>query len=897
MLSPNTPKGSPRVQMALWLLILASALLASVVPAQAQTMETFEVTLEELGYDDRTLHGPSSEVKYYFSLPANWAPQPGSYLRLNFDYQSVGQAGAVYALLRVELNGEILYQQALEPPALSRPQLQADVPLYYLFSAEEQPVNEIQLSLEIDAQCRPTSLDTLVIRSSSLLHINYTENPLNLDLAQYPSPIHQAWALQASQARFVLPTAPDMADVQAATIIAARLGNLANNELPLAVGFASSVQPTVALEEHLFVIGQPEHNALIHQLYLPLPVIKRQMSLHSEVPSVIVPGRSFTYSLTVANTTEISRGLVVEDRWPLGITLVTCQYWCENVAPNTFRWYVGQLEPGQEASNDVQMILDPSLVSPGDSVEHTASLLDSQSNVLNVDTLAATVSVTQRDQDNVQIAVSSLDKSPYFFVNDGRGVAEGDGIIQEAISPWSTSHAAIVVTGLNKEAVLKAGQALGAETSFPGMSGPFAIVQDTRPLTKTEESAAEDISFDSLGYGDDILNILRDSTRVYFQMPGEWAPTEAAGLALRFAHSEALNEISATLEIELNRVPVYGIQLDQNNAYSAWRAVPLPPDRLNAGSNQIRFQLTGDFERCINTRLAQGYWLTLYSDSFLHLPHELRKPTFDLSDFPRPFSDRPDLANVIFLLPDQPVETDLGALVRLAAFLGDSTRSHHFLPQVVLGGDIDQAAWADHRIIALGRPTTNPYIAAVNDSLPQPFVPGTDEIRQQVDNVVYRLPSGYSLGYVQLLTQSRYESDALLIVTGSTDDAVAQTVDVLVNDDLDYKLAGNLAIISQEGELHTTDTRAPVKEAIIPYPEPVAHITPEATIPPTLTPMPMPTPVATSTPILRTATPTAVADDLVVASSDHLPWLIPLLTLSVLVLIVAAGIYIRQVRS
>jgi len=873
--------------LALWGLFFPILVAMPAHPVEAQAAQTFDLTLEGLGYQEQVLRGPLGKVHYYFGLPADWRPSAGGYLELNLVYTVSGQEGYAPALLTVQMNNHVLHTESFE--ASSGLQLHVDMPPEVWHLSEEEYVNDLRLSLEVHAPCELALLTSLVIQPSSYFRIVYSARPLLTDLALYPKPLYQRLAFEPVQTRFVLSAGPNSADIRAATMIAAKLGALTGDQLPLVATLSSDLPPE-ANEEHLIIIGQPESSPLLRRLDLPLPLTERRLALRSEMPATVAPGQTFNCTLTVKNTSSTPIELTLEDRWPPSTTLLACQDECEEVMPNVLRWDIGRLTVGQEISTVVQVRLEP-LTPLRESVEHTASLLDKDGNVINVDTLVATVGTT----DKGQTVASDPEKGAYFFARDGRGIAEGDGLIQEVVSPWSPRRAALVVTGLSDEAILRAGQALGARTGFPGMSGPYAIVQAAQPVSETTARPVEDITFASLGYVDSVLDVYTEGIGYTFYVPRAWALDEDAGLALHFAHGTALSVVSATLEIQLNGVPIYSVLLDEQNVYDTWSAIPLPQSRLAVGTNRLNIRLSGDFPECMDVVFAERFWLTIYSGSFLHLPHEKTKSTFDLADFPQPFGDQNDLGDVVFLLPGHPAVTEVEGLLRLASRLGSAARGDAFLPQVALGGDPEKAMWGSYEVIALGRPTGNPYVADVNDSLPQPFIPGTDEIRQQVDHIIYRLPPGYSLGYVQELASPWDEDRVMLVVTGSTDEAVAWALDVLTNDELSYQLSGNLATVVREGEVRATDTRESAAEdgTEISYATLIQVMTPEATVTPTPTVTP-----ATPTPIPVLATMTSIpADTPVVVKRSQPIWLMPLLIVSILAVVVSVGIAIWQARS
>jgi len=866
--------------------------------AAAQTVNSFDITLKELGYDERQLTGPRSSARYYFSLPANWKPQTGGYLELHLDYVVSGQEGYPPAFLKVRLNDSLLHTEVLGSPAVLK--LRLDIPPDVLLLSEDQYVNALRLEFEVDEECEKALLVSLTVKPTSFLHLAYQERPLQLDLALYPKPVYQQRAFELSPVRFVLPPEPSSTDLRAAAMIAARLGRLTSASLPISATLYSDLLAGTVPQEHLIVIGRPDAHPLIRQLDLPVSVAKRHLALSSEMPAMVKPGDTISYTLTVESTSAVTESLTVEDRIPIGGTLLACSSQCIESRPGVVRWEIGPLAPGEQASTTVKVRLSgltlpgvDAVEPPGAAIEHTATLFDNQGNVLNVDTLSAQVGTATSEKQ-----ITSADKqSSYFFVHDNQGVAERDGLVQEIVSPWSPAHVALVVTGLDEEALLKAAQALSASDRFPGLSGRYAIVQATHPISESVALSPEDISLASLGYTDDsIRSLYLEYLEYEFHVPPGWSLSNEAYLALHFAHGAALSDTKATLEVQLNDLPVGSIYLDESNSNS-WTAFPLPTTASQIGSNRIRVQVSADIEDQCRYITNDRYWLTVYADSFLHLPRKTVGLRLDLNNFPYPFNSDSDLRDVIFLLPERPALPEIEGVLRLASLLGSGAGGDVFLPQVALGGQPDAEPWAGYHLIAVGLPTNNRYLAAANDKLPQPFWPGTNEIMQKIDRVIYRLPPGVSLGYVQELFSPWDEDRAMLAVTGTTDEGLVWALTSLTDVKLQRELTGNLALI-RDRQVRSIDTREKTADEVVAFTQVVVpSVTPIVMLEPTPTATVSPTPTATLTP-----TPTAVAQ----AASDmasppvgrYQPvWLIPLLILSVLTVLVAVGIAIRQARS
>jgi uncharacterized repeat protein (TIGR01451 family) len=875
-------------------LIVLAISLSSIRTAIAQSTNEFEATLDELGYDERQLVGPISSATYYFSWPANWEPQDGSYVQLDLDYVVGEEDGYPTALLEVRLNGELLHTEDLESQGSQI--LSVDIPPDKLISAEAESLNSLRLDFVVDEESERAMSASLIVKVSSLLYLVYQQGYWQPDLALYPMPIYQEQSFQPRDVRFILPSEPSSADLRAAAMIAARLGRLTLARLPISATLASDLSPDTLPDTHLIFVGRPDDNPLIRELDLPISLAERRLAIHSQMPALVKPGDTISYTLVVENTSDVTQSVAVEDRLPAEVEWLACSGECEEIEPGAVRWEIGSLVPGDSVSAVFSMRVDE-LVPPGATMEHTASLVDSNGEVLNVDTLSTHVGTVTSGE----LVVSRDEVSDYFWVHLDRGVAERDGLVQEIVSPSNSGRAAIVVTGLDNEGVLKAARALSSDTDFLGMSGDYAIVQAAQAIPETAAESLEGITVASLGYHESIYNLHSEYFDYYFDLPPGWDLNADAILALHIAHSVALNDI-ATLDVKLNSVSIGNISLDESNAHDSWIAVPLPSAASRAGSNRILLQVSADIEDVRSYILSDRYWLTVYADTFFHLPRQKAGLTLGLESFPDPFNSHPTLEDVVFILPEAPTLMEIEGVLRLAHRLGIVTGGDAFWPQVAIGGKPDTEPWTDHHIIAVGRPTRNPYIAAVSDALPQPFRPGTDEIAQEIDQVVFRMPSGVSLGYVQELISPWNEDRAMMAVTGTTDEGVDWALASLTDSELIRRLAGNLAVVRDQ-EVRSMDTREVAPEVVAAVMERIGPgLATSAVSTPTPTVTPPPSLSTTPTVVPETALPTPIPVEVsgVTSSAEGFgrpDWVIPVLIVSALVVVGSIGVAFWQARS
>jgi hypothetical protein len=256
-------------------------------------------------------------------------------------------------------------------------------------------------------------------------------------------------------------------------------------------------------------------------------------------------------------------------------------------------------------------------------------------------------------------------------------------------------------------------------------------------------------------------------------------------------------------------------------------------------------------------------WLNLKNNSSFHLPYVLSEgpPQFDLDFLPVPFFMNPNLGDVVFALPESPSIIEYDTAMKVVSYLGVESPGNNFQPGVLLGYP-DNVDLSTSHLILIGRPSRNLLLQEVNESLPQPFIPGSDTIRPQIDKIVFRLPDDLDLGYVQLLSSNWNQDQALLAFTGTSDLGVTWATQLVTDPEKNEDLKGNLALARNNSEFYTFDTRelptggevAAISTAV-PESAIVGTATPTS-VPPTLTP----TPLVTSS--LVTTLPATPAPDL-----------------------------------
>jgi len=894
----GTPALSQGVEIAPKVPRYADVFQATVTPTVSieSPSSMFQITLAELGYGEKVLSSPYDGTEYSLRLPEGWELREGSFFELDFSYTyhrvSISETQALPLLfgdLIVVVDGETQLVFPIEEATLDHSRLRINLPLA-LLNDPARSVHSIRVALDAGLICELPHRANLIIHPTSLFSLAYDQLPLTADLALYPRPFYQR-AFEPDQVRFVLPAQPTEAELAGAAAVAAKLGDLTYRMVisgTTDLEWLDRLEAEDALHEHLIVIGRPESNRVIPELnrlgVLPIPLQERQLRLASEGPATTAPGSILTYTLTLTNTAQkVFPSLSLVDTLPAYAQVVTCRPACTEVTEGReISWSVPSLEAGEAPSYTLALRLSEVIT---DSVlENTVTLLDAASDPLNVNTLTTTVSSIPRPEPGLRSSVSAQDG--YFFSQGGRAVPEHDGIVQEIVSPWDQTRAILIVSGLSDEAVSKASLAMSSRNLFPGVEGSFALVREVRPspeLAVETPSTSTDLTFADLGYGDRILSGSSEEADYYFDIPLGWRLTEAAYLDLRFRHSQLLDYGSSFLNVLFNNKPVATVALNDETSLNGRLKVELLPSQARPEQgNRISIQAElHPFDRCAQVDM----WLLLSSESLLHLPHkeqEVRSLALDF--YPYPFDRRSDLADVLFVLPPEPGAEEWEQALRLAATLGGAAGGPDFAPAVAVGDTWLETVLDDYHLIAIGRPSRNPALRQVNTQLPQSFQPGSDEIEQQIDEVVFRLPPGLSLGLVQLIASPWNETRPFLAVTGTTDEGIRWATHVLAS--RYWVLEGNLALIKGD-QVNTVDTRALTSSGLAMA---VATAVPEMS--------PVPTAAVTTTPasLSPSSTPGVSTSEQISEGTGRPGWLLPLVGITGVIVVVIFAVAFWQAR-
>jgi len=436
-------------------------------------------------------------------------------------------------------------------------------------------------------------------------------------------------------------------------------------------------------------------------------------------------------------------------------------------------------------------------------------------------------------------------------VFSAQGANPDDGIVEMAVSPWNKSNVILVIGGNSDTGVVKAAQAVSSGTLRPGTTQNLTLIANVLESIETP-SVAEDRTLGDLGTSSIMLSgIGLQSSDVTFTVPAGQVAKDGSYLTLVYNYSGLLDINSSGLTVYLNGEIIGSQNLSKDTASNATAQISIPTDLVKQGVNTLTIEVNLDPSDNCSLFAQDNLWATFSSASLLHLPLEsaatVVKSTSNLGNYPYPFISTPTLKTTTFVVSaDNPASW--AAAAQIAADLG--RRSSGLLTELgtVFGDAISEEIRQSQNLLIVGQASTLPLVLELGQNLPAPFDTGSDIATERAFRVVYNLPAGTTIGYLELLATPWQSEGTILAVLGSNTDGLNMAAAALTTSALRSKLGGDFAVVNGSQVL-ISDSRLKVGTGNI-----------SATVVPVES-----TPVAVSTQIIQS---TVVPD-------SHPSWLLP----------------------
>lgn len=388
-----------------------------------------------------------------------------------------------------------------------------------------------------------------------------------------------------------------------------------------------------------------------------------------------------------------------------------------------------------------------------------------------------------------------------------------DGILQIAHSPWNETKAVLLISGNSLPAVNKAAQAFSTGTIFVNEDPTLVYVADVQTITG-DIVAVENFTFEDLGYETQTMSgIGSDDFEYLFYISKEQVNTSDGRIDLSYFHSGSLDYVGSSLVVRLNDEVISSEIFSDESSKLTTKSINIPAGTLRFGEN--RLIVSGNllpFDSCDTSGITE-YYLTIENDSLIHIPvsvtDELTQSLLvDLQLYPSVFISRSDLGDVAFILP-KATPSSWNSAAKIAFDLGRFSNASISNLTALYADDVPVDVREAKHMIFVGQSGLLPLLQEINDELPAPFDLETDTASERYSQVVYRLPPGTNVGYLEILVSPFSQSNALMVVSGNSTQGVNYADQALTLPELRNQLSGIFAV--------TNGTQVKASRVLSPY--------------------------------------------------------------------------------
>ena len=410
--------------------------------------------------------------------------------------------------------------------------------------------------------------------------------------------------------------------------------------------------------------------------------------------------------------------------------------------------------------------------------------------------------------------------------------SETDGVVEMALSPWNESRVVLYVGGTSTDAVLKAAQAVSSGRILVYENPALAYVSNVQLLSDAIP-VVEDFTLQNLGYESETLTgIGVDSAQFSFNASKEQLRASDSSINLMYYHSGLLDYSNSSFSIELNNQLIASVAFAKESEQLTALEVKIPTGVLRFGENRLSISARLFATTSCDSSGFSDPWLTISNQTGFHLPATVGQDSgapwlLDLKFYPGIFMTRSDLGDVAFIMPRE--NPDTWKIASEMAFNLGSTASPLISNlDAAYADDIPQQILAEKSLVLIGKSSSIPLLSEINNQLPAPFDFATDTASESNMQIVYRVPAGMSVGYLELLSSPYNVEKPMLVLAGNTDEGVALAANALLQSELSSQLTGVFAITngsqvatgSSSSAFSALGTLVPPDEAVLTTPVP-----------------------------------------------------------------------------
>jgi len=387
-----------------------------------------------------------------------------------------------------------------------------------------------------------------------------------------------------------------------------------------------------------------------------------------------------------------------------------------------------------------------------------------------------------------------------------------EGLLMEFISPWQPARMLVVVSGQNGSAVLQAGQALGSGKFITSGMDSLAKISSLS-IPGDEREFAIDTTFADLGQ--ETIKFTHPGVHkltIPFRVDANKILSPEAYLDLVANHSTTVDTLQSGIWVKLNDIPIGSVRFsDQSTGTNLSRFI-IPPSAISPLNNELEIEVNLVSSSACPLPGVDDDWITLFSDSTLHLPgvdaaQQLVAP-LGIGDFPLPFIRAEGMQDVVFIVQKERVES-WAAAANLAFEMGWHSGNDYFLGEVLFSNPLNSVPQDEKQWIVIGDSASMPFANGLNELLPAPF--NADGTLQEAiaTSINYSNIQGKSTGFLEVVNFSTVPMQEALLVLGNDGEGITLAADALLEDEVREEIYSDNFAVIQSGRVVSDSIRVP----------------------------------------------------------------------------------------
>ncbi len=372
------------------------------------------------------------------------------------------------------------------------------------------------------------------------------------------------------------------------------------------------------------------------------------------------------------------------------------------------------------------------------------------------------------------------------FVNDDRG------------------NPLLIITSDDADCLAEAGYFLGDNERISQESDNITFIRKGTAEIRKNAKAQSDMKADRYnlqemtGGGYEFIGPFRQEKTLFLPLPADYTLSSASKVTVNFRYSKNLDFNRSMLTVYWGDIPVGSKKLALENADNDELTFFMPADVVGtkAGSMKFAFDLEIPDLFC-TTRRDEMPWAYITKNTTIYLPSD-NSTKLSFNSRPAPFQKGGSLNDVLLVLSDKPVSSELTLLGRALSLYSASADAYGSLT-VKKAGEFNEQE-ANYNIITSGTPAGNSLISKLNDKLYFKYNSGGSEFLTN-DKLILTSDYASSIGTLQMLKSPYADGRALLVLTGPDIKALNSVTKLVSNEKMSWNLKNDFVLIDSKGNI------------------------------------------------------------------------------------------------